>query len=386
MRRPVTVLLGSQDSSPMTWGLIHPVLVLPQGAQDWPEERLRAVLLHEMAHVARGDWLTQFLARLTCALYWPLPPVWFLAHRMEQESERACDDRVLCAGVAPSDYAHALLEVVRMMRTNKAASSTAVAIVRRRAQVQDRLRQILAAGRNRRAASPPVIVTALLAAGGVLLLISALRPQAEAQSTSTASRLPETRPGIEEPSRARSSAVARPRGIRKRNIFAPGTVWHEVTRGDLAGVKRLVQANPQRANAQDKRGGNTPLNLAVAGGHLSIVRYLVSQGADVNGKDSRDNTPLHMAIVWGGGHKSRLQILDLLVAQGADVNARTRHGMTPLHYAVGFAGDPRVVQHLLAKGANPGARDNRGRSVLQQARQQGTPEMVRLLLEAGATE
>ena len=67
IRRPVSLLVASGTTIPATWGLRRPVILLPIEAVDWPPDRLRAVLLHELAHVARGDFLVQTLARIVCA-------------------------------------------------------------------------------------------------------------------------------------------------------------------------------------------------------------------------------------------------------------------------------------------------------------------------------
>src|SRR5207244_6373507 len=104
-----TVLDAGPGVMPMTWGALRPVLLLPTEAAGWPAERLRAVLLHELAHVARHDYLTLTMAELAVALYWFHPLAWWAASRMRRERERACDDRVLAAGVAPSGYAAELL-------------------------------------------------------------------------------------------------------------------------------------------------------------------------------------------------------------------------------------------------------------------------------------
>ncbi|HEV2734385.1 MAG TPA: M56 family metallopeptidase, partial [Longimicrobiaceae bacterium] len=110
VRRPVALLRGDESAMPVTWGVHRPRILLPAGAEGWPAERLRAVLLHELAHVRRGDWAVLLAAETACALYWFNPLVWAAAARLRAESEHACDDQVLRAGSRPSDYAAHLLE------------------------------------------------------------------------------------------------------------------------------------------------------------------------------------------------------------------------------------------------------------------------------------
>jgi len=71
VRRPVRLLCSRDVALPMTFGTRVPAIVVPAAAALWSEDRRRAVLLHEMAHVARYDCLTQTLALVACAAYWP---------------------------------------------------------------------------------------------------------------------------------------------------------------------------------------------------------------------------------------------------------------------------------------------------------------------------
>jgi beta-lactamase regulating signal transducer with metallopeptidase domain len=115
---------------PLTWGIFRPVIVLPSGAAHWPEERRRIVLSHELAHIARHDWLLQICAEFARALYWFHPLAWLAAARLRQESERASDDAVLLSGIAPSLYASQLLDLARTLENSGRAWSTALAIAR----------------------------------------------------------------------------------------------------------------------------------------------------------------------------------------------------------------------------------------------------------------
>ncbi|HEY6946110.1 MAG TPA: M56 family metallopeptidase [Candidatus Acidoferrum sp.] len=129
--RPVRILLSSDPGSmPLTWGFLRPRILLPAGAMEWSLERRSTVLSHELAHIARHDWLAQIFAELTRAVYWFHPLMWFAAAKLRSESERACDDSVLNSGVDPSHYANQLLELARTLKNAHRGWSTALAFVR----------------------------------------------------------------------------------------------------------------------------------------------------------------------------------------------------------------------------------------------------------------
>jgi uncharacterized protein (TIGR03435 family) len=152
---------------------------MPAGASSWPSERLRAVLLHELAHVRRHDCLTQLLARVTCSMYWFHPVVWLAARRLRVERERACDDIVLASGVRGSDYAGHLVDIARAAvspRSRFAAGGVAMAHRRR---LEERLSFILNPHVPRTSSlSARLVVTVfgLLALGGASLHVEAQAP------------------------------------------------------------------------------------------------------------------------------------------------------------------------------------------------------------------
>ena len=169
---------------PMTWGWRRPIVLLPLGTMVWPEGRLRAVLLHEMAHVRRRDWPGHRLADLACALYWFHPLVWPLARRLRAEGESACDDLVLTSGVAAPDYARHLLEVARALRP--ATVPQVVLAMARTARLERRLTMILDPSRPRRALTRRALLLVLTPGLTGLTALAMLRPAAKAQPTPAA--------------------------------------------------------------------------------------------------------------------------------------------------------------------------------------------------------
>jgi beta-lactamase regulating signal transducer with metallopeptidase domain/HEAT repeat protein len=135
-------LLGSSEAKmPFACGFLKPTIVLPADCESWSEDRRRAVLLHELAHVRRRDLIGHTLGRLACAVYWFHPLVWTAAKQLRNESERACDDLALSCGARPSDYAEHLLDIVTSVRGD---STPAVALaMARRKEFEGRMLAIL---------------------------------------------------------------------------------------------------------------------------------------------------------------------------------------------------------------------------------------------------
>ena len=158
--RQISIRLSDRIVVPMVWGFLRPVILLPVDAAHWHTERLRAVLLHELAHIKRWDWLMQIITQITCAVYWFNPLIWFAARRMRIETEQACDDQVLNAGYRSTDYAQHLLDITRNVRIAKATSHAAVAIARS-SKIEGRLRTVLAENLNRHPVTKVAVATGL---------------------------------------------------------------------------------------------------------------------------------------------------------------------------------------------------------------------------------
>lgn len=164
------VLMVDRNISPLAWCFGRPSVILPLEAETWPPDRLRSVLLHERAHLARGDgwWLT--LARVGVALHWWNPLVWWAWRQLRIEMERACDDTALASGdVDAADYAEHLVSIASGLSIACAPGATAFS------NMEGRVMHILNRNVNRSGVPRTAWWAAAIFAGALVVPLSALQ-------------------------------------------------------------------------------------------------------------------------------------------------------------------------------------------------------------------
>ena len=244
---PVQVL-ETGAGMPMTFGVLRPTVLLPENARSWSEERRHVVLLHELAHIARGDAASQLLARAALVLHWWNPLAWMAWREFLKERERATDDLVLAAGAVASDYAGHLLEIARSMQFRAPGAAAAVAMARR-SELEGRLLSILDGqvrrGHLRRNAS----LIAAVAAIAIIAPLAAVRAQAQADQdappsvdTAISQALAQKNHEILDRAAVSYEAVAQ---IRRSPETARGLARHGC--GDLRPAQRGLRRRPGQA-------------------------------------------------------------------------------------------------------------------------------------------
>jgi beta-lactamase regulating signal transducer with metallopeptidase domain len=180
--RPVTLRASDAADTPMAAGWLRPVLWLPAGlVTRLPAEALEAILLHELAHLRRCDWLVNLLqAAIECALFFH-PCVHWLSRRVRSERELCCDALVLEHEVDRFTYARALLAIA-----DARAEFPPTALGAQGGELMQRIRTILAPDAS--PARPPR--TAALAASLALGLCAAATVGVSCLTA------PDARPGI----------------------------------------------------------------------------------------------------------------------------------------------------------------------------------------------
>jgi len=165
---PVRLLKSDGVAVAMTYGAAPPLLLLAADADRWTPERRRLVLLHELAHVKRRDWISLLLAEVVRAIYWFHPLVWGAVGLARKDCEKACDDLVLAFGTKPSVYAAHLLGIVRSLpRRPRLLPAVPMA---RPSQFESRMRAILDGRRPRRGLS--AVEASLIGAGMFVAVIA----------------------------------------------------------------------------------------------------------------------------------------------------------------------------------------------------------------------
>ena len=107
---------SNRVDSPLTFGVLHPVIVLPVSAlTGMPAVQLEALLAHELAHIKRYDYLVNLLQRIAETLLFYHPAVWWMSNIMRRAREECCDDAAVAVCGDAKLYAKALtnLEVLR---------------------------------------------------------------------------------------------------------------------------------------------------------------------------------------------------------------------------------------------------------------------------------
>lgn len=179
-----TALLVSKElASPVSWGLVRPVIVLDEKAVG-AGAQAEAIIAHELAHVARLDWAKLLVGRAATAIYWFNPLVWLLVRQCHQLREEAADDAVLQSGVANDEYAALLVDAAR--HESRALLLAANGVAPGRDSLKRRVARVLDTSLRR----SPVAAAWSSICGAVAILIAvplaAVTPSAASPSETTA--------------------------------------------------------------------------------------------------------------------------------------------------------------------------------------------------------
>ena len=164
--------------------------------------------------------------------------------------------------------------------------------------------------------------------------------------------------------------------------------WLPVHYAASSGSVAILQAIPSDQLSTRTRYEETPLFIAAANGHCETVKYLISQGVDINARAmnhgaKRDApseqiynvTPIIVAL-----NENHSKVCEILIQKGADMDGSGSHGATMVHEAA-RSGNLGLLNHLIQSGQGPFVKNDLGNTALHLAAQNGRANIVSVILQ-----
>ena len=124
--RKVTLAISNNTIIPCTIGFLKPIILFPVAIiNSLSPAEVEAILLHELAHIQRNDYLFNFIQRIMEMILFFNPVIWFIGKEIRREREFCCDDLVLQNTSNPVIYAQALLQIAEHKPNNLSLSLSA---------------------------------------------------------------------------------------------------------------------------------------------------------------------------------------------------------------------------------------------------------------------
>jgi GWxTD domain-containing protein len=165
--KPVRLLESCLVEVPSVAGILCPVILMPAGLlTGLSTAQVESILIHELAHIARRDYLVNLLQRFVEGWFFYHPAVWWVSSAMRAERETCCDEAVVALRGDALGYARTLLA---LEQSHRHAAEPALAATGGR--FTTRIRRLLGRPHDRRGAAIP----ALLAGVAVIVLLAGMQ-------------------------------------------------------------------------------------------------------------------------------------------------------------------------------------------------------------------
>ena len=173
-------------------------------------------------------------------------------------------------------------------------------------------------------------------------------------------------------------SAAAPAALAQAGLFGEAYIFLKAVRdGDVLKAKRAIDGpGSTLVNTRDTATGETALHIVTRRRDAGWMRFLMTEGADVNARDKAGSTPLIVAV-----DQRFIDGARLLLSVSARVDEPNRDGETPLIKAVQTK-DMALVRLLLENGADPDVTDNvAGYSARDYAKQDRRSSAIARMIE-----
>jgi GWxTD domain-containing protein len=177
MTRPVTLLESCFAEVPVVIGHLRPVILMPVGLlAGLPVAQVEAILLHELAHIRRADYLVNLMQTLVEGLLFYHPAAWWISSAIRTERENCCDDLVVSTSGDAHEYATALAALAENRWTMRETALAATG-----GNLVKRIRRLLSQPEGPRSTIAPVLSVGILVVTGAVALAAWEKPAPQLQ-------------------------------------------------------------------------------------------------------------------------------------------------------------------------------------------------------------
>ncbi len=180
MTKPVTLLESCLAEVPLVIGQLRPVVLMPIGLlAGLPAGQIEAILLHELAHIRRGDYLVNLMQTVVEGLLFYHPAVWWISRVIRTERENCCDDLVVATRGDAHEYASALAALAENRWSMREAAMAATG-----GDLVKRIRRLLVQPEGPRITLAPLLAVGILVvtAAGAVAWQAPAEPQVQTAS------------------------------------------------------------------------------------------------------------------------------------------------------------------------------------------------------------
>jgi ankyrin repeat protein/beta-lactamase regulating signal transducer with metallopeptidase domain len=292
--RNVGILESTDVAVPITFGSLHPVVLLPIGFTDeLSDDDIKVLLVHELSHIKRHDPFTLTLLTLIRSVFFFHPLVWFASREASYYAESSCDSFAFRYTGTPHSYAEMLSRSADTIRRRSIITEYAVGIFATKKILLRRIYAILE--NNGRFKSLSILAKTSIFLGLIL-------------SISIAASFPV---------RGKDGKVS--------------PLFHEfevaVVKQNVDEVRDILNKNPHLKDLRGRNGG-TLFHSVVGDNHIKMTEVLIGKNIPLDKPDDDGNTPLHLAIITKSS-----ETISLLLLHGADPEKKNGEGLRPLETA-----------------------------------------------------
>ncbi len=174
----VPICESGSVTTPVTVGITQSTTILPADWSLWSDEKLRVVLVHELAHVRRRDPLVGFLAHVNLCLFWFHPLAWWLRRKLAATAEHACDDAAVRALGETRGYAEVLIDMAEAVRKSGRRASWQSTGIDGSGLLGQRIDRILSGDLSRELSPARKVILSVTCGAAILAVAACRRPPA----------------------------------------------------------------------------------------------------------------------------------------------------------------------------------------------------------------